>query len=67
MSMPNWMRSAIWKKMSDFFLFATERMLYNINEPEWKNCKGWLDEDAIKRDNFYNVKPTKTIRNEAIE
>lgn len=49
------------------FLDTDKRMLYNINEPEWKNCKGWLDEDAIKRDNFYNFKPTKTIRNEAIE
>ena len=49
------------------FLDSDRRMVYNINEPEWKNCKGWLDDNAIKQDNFYNFKPTKTIRNEAIE
>ena len=49
------------------FLDTDRRMLYNINEPEWKNCQNWLDKDDIQRDNFYNFKPTKTIRNEAIE
>ena len=49
------------------FLDTDRRMVYNINEPDWKNCKGWIDTNKTKQDNFYNFKPTKTIRNEAIE
>lgn len=49
------------------FLDSSRRMLYNVNNPEWKNCKTWLQEENNNPDNFYNYKPTKTIRNEAIE
>lgn len=49
------------------FLDTERRMLYNINEPEWKNCENWLEDNKENIDNFYDYKPSKTIRNEAIE
>lgn len=49
------------------FLDTERRMVYNINKPEWKNCEGWLDDNINEAHNFYNYKPSKTIRNEAIE
>lgn len=49
------------------FLDTEKRMLYNINEPEWNNERNWLNNNPTKVNNFYKFKPTKTIRNEAIE
>ena len=49
------------------FLDTEKRMVYNINEPEWSNDINWLEENPTKVQNFYEFKPTKTIRNEAIE
>lgn len=49
------------------FIDFERRMVYNINEPEWKNNKTWLSNNLDKVNNLYNYKPTKTIRNEAIE
>jgi hypothetical protein len=48
------------------FLDTEERMLYNIEEPEWKNNEKWIDENPKLIDNFYNFKPTKNILNDNI-
>lgn len=60
----------------DLYLNTEKRMLYNINEPEWdkEDFQDNLEEYGKEKlwenyddfDNFYNYKPTKTIRNESI-
>lgn len=55
------------KDVKSLFLDSEKRMLYNINEPEWKNNKPWLQDNIEKKNNFYDFKPSKNIYNEAIE
>lgn len=65
--MPQWYSNDYFDIKTDgiektsLFLDTEKRMLYNINNPEYKIS------DNTTYKNFYNYKPTKTIYNENIE
>lgn len=47
-------------------LDSEKRMIYNWNEPQWKNTVDFIKNNPEKVKNFYNFKPTKTIWNDNI-
>ena len=54
-------------KVQPLFLDTEERMLYNVNDPKWRQNKKWQEDNPDLLDNFFDFKPTKQIFNENIE
>lgn len=55
------------EQVQPLFLDSEKRMLYNIHEPEWKNCPDFPKTYPEKEKNFFNYKPNKLIFNENIK